>query len=82
MSFQKNTAAIFTAGSVLVLLTHTAFAATACYKLLAPIGTFTSGGCYTLKDYLEGIFTTIITASSPAMPITVVKIPSRYSLSV
>ncbi len=38
----------------------TAEAATPCYKLLAPVGTLTSGGCYTLTQYLNGIFVTII----------------------
>ena len=38
----------------------TAEAATPCYKLLAPIGTFTSAGCYTLTQYLNGIFVTVI----------------------
>lgn len=37
-----------------------AHALTPCYTLLAPIGTFSAVGCYTLRAYLNGIFTTII----------------------
>ena len=30
------------------------------YDLLAPVGTFAGGTCYTLTEYLNGIFTTVI----------------------
>ncbi len=60
MSFRKNTATVFVTGSGIGFFAPTAYAATACYTMLAPIGTFTPTGCYTLKDYLEGIFTTAI----------------------
>ena len=43
-----------------ILTTPVAQALTPCYTLLAPIGTFTSTGCYTLTAYLNGIFTTVI----------------------
>ncbi len=60
MIFQRNLSAIITTSTLMGLTASVAHAATPCYTLLAPIGTFTSGVCYTLKDYLEGIFTTAI----------------------
>ncbi len=59
MIFSKTKLASLVA-AIGVLSAPLAYALTPCYTLLAPVGTFTSSGCYTLTAYLNGIFTTVI----------------------